>query len=347
MVSTELNPAFDTPQFGEVSSFGAFGEPKPATYGRFKGFYTGGVIGSVNQLQVVLSQFHATKHKLNGEFTRVQHRVIVDAQILRQQRNKLAPHIEAVVLLDPGHLGNEPALVYLSYNTKTRQPDPNDLIIVNNHLRMAQSIQPKNLYQLLAKTKSNGFTVEILTPSAKQKAETIEQLFELYKRFNWGRGDVIKILSGANNLIAVVKDKGMIVSAGMAEMVLVPVENTFLRAAEITEAATLEAYFNRGLYTGISTTLLLELRRLSYAREIFSGELDIAFGESNLLSPAVLTIAAYQGRVFSTRTCCELGFPNSGILRQQVPILGPINSRTGLNDLVVTSITRSALYTLS
>ncbi len=340
--------AHDTPlhrQGEDTSSIGGLGEPQPSNNGRLKGFYIGGVVADQVAHSLALSEFQKGLSRLDSDLTRVQHRIIYNKDFLVGQVSLIAPYVEAIVALDSGHLGNNPALVYLAKNTSQRQPNVEDLATIRNNVARAKQERSRSISQLLEKSNRNGFSVEILDKKARTSEDVRVQMYQLYKRFRWEEDDVSKILNNENAIIAVVRDKDRIVSAGIAELAQVPIGNTFLRMAEITEAATLSEYENKGLYTGISTTLILELRKRSLARNIFGGEIDLIFGECNGLSFGVLFIAAHQGRVFATDTGASYGFGESGILKQQVPIEGPVR-KTPYNDLVVTYLTRSMLYAM-
>ena len=349
MTHLETEPAFDNyaaPPGGETSSIGAVGEPQPSTFGRLKGFY-GHLVDSNLRLREAREQFFDAVEKAGRgeEFTRVQHRVIFEGDLLREQSMTLVPWVEAVVPLQEGALGNEPVLVYMAANAATRQPHGDDETRIAENLRHISLIRPRSRQEILERSQIRGYGIDILSVSDRRDEAVQDQMGTLYARFGWNREQVGEMLQNPQIILAVARTQEGIVSAGIGELAAIPIGNTVLRLAELTEAATLEDHERNGCYSAISTTILTELQRRSRLQDIFGGEIDLAFGESNGLSVGVLRVAAVQGRRFTTDSGHGYGFPDSGILRQQVPIEGTYR-RTPYNDLVVTYLTRGDIYAI-
>ncbi len=347
MQSHEEPGVFDFPDHegGSVpSSIGAIGEPRPDSFGRLKGFYQQ-VVNSQQALIEVVRQFWSGVGQLNdgGEYTRIQHRAIFERAVLQQNSTELQSCVEAVIPLDAGHLGTEPMLVYLGAITPSRRQNEDDLNVISENLSGASQVTPRNPADILERPRGRGYEISILSEEDRRDEQVRDQIAGLYERFGWSREEVGTMLQNPNNILCVAKRNGWIVSSGIGEIAAIPLDNTQFRIAELTEAATLAEHESNGCYAAISTTILSELARRSRAHEIFDGELDLVFGESNGLSPGVLRVAAIQARTFSTNVAGLYGFEGRGILRQQVPISGPFR-RTSYNDLVVTSLTRSNVY---
>lgn len=347
MQSHEEPGVFDFPDHegGSVpSSIGGIGEPRPDSFGRLKGFYQG-IVDNQRDLIEVVRQFWSGVGQLTdgGVYTRVQHRAIFDRAVLQQNFTELQPCVEAIIPLDAGHLGREPVLVYLGAITPSRSQNADDLAVISENLARASRVVPRNPADILKRPRGRGYEISILSEEDRRDVEVRDQIAGLYERFGWSSEEVGTMLQNQNNILCVARRNGRIVSSGIGEMAVIPLDNTQFRIAEITEAATLVEHESNGCYAAISTTILSELVWRSRAYEIFDGELDLVFGESNGLSGGVLSVAATQARTFSTNVAGLYGFERRGILRQQVPISGSIR-RTSYNDLVVTSLTRSNIY---
>lgn len=347
MQSHEEPGVFDFPDHeggSGPSSIGAVGEPRPDSFSRLKGFYQG-IVDNERALIEVVRQFWSGVGQLadGGAHTRVQHRAIFDRAVLQQNSTGLLPCVEAVIPLDAGHLGRDPVLVYLGAITPSRSQNADDLAVISENLARASRVAPRNSSDILDRPRGRGYEISILSEEDNQDGAVRDQIAGLYERFGWSSEDVGTMLKNQNNILCVARRNGRIVSSGIGEMAVIPLDNTQFRIAELTEAATLAEHESNGCYAAISTTILSELARRSRAHEIFGGELDLVFGESNGLSGGVLSVAATQARTFSTNVAGLYGFEGRGILRQQVPISGPIR-RTAYNDLVVTSLTRSNVY---
>jgi len=151
---------------------------------------------------------------------------------------------------------------------------------------------------------------------------SIDQVSHLYEHFGWTMDEVRVLLNNPLNIVAVANFGPSIVSAGIAEIAVIPIGEKTLRIVEITEAATLDKH---------------------QRQSVFGGEIDLVFGECNGLAAGVLSVAKIQGRIFAAEMGALYGFPGSGVLYQQVPIQGP-EKHTLYNDLLPAYLTRSSLY---
>lgn len=329
---------------GSESSIGGIGEPQPASFHRLKGFYQH-FIDTPSSFLGLFNQFLTGLNRLeeNGDYTRVQHRAIFEGDLLRHYGPSLGQWAEAAVPLDSGHLGTEPVLVYMAANTISRRQNNDDLLNIDINANEAKLVTPRQPAEIFERSRNRGYDIALLSEEERHNDNVVDQVASLYERFGWERTDVGNMLSNPSNILAVARYGGEIVSSGIGEMAVIPLQDTQFRIAELTEAATDSAHENNGCYSAISATLLFELARRSREEGIFGGEIDLVFGESNGLSQGVLCVAANQGRTFSTDTVVRYGLRSPGILRQQVPISGP-QRNTEYNDLIVSSLRRSDLY---
>lgn len=352
-VEIEIQASQDVPvlESGLTSSVGALWPPERASFNRIKGIYTPGVIDTPQQLQqflgVLRHQVEIYFNRVDSNATRISLRTVVSVDTLQEYCQQLQPYIEALIPL----AGTQPtfensALVYFGVNDKSRQPLTEELDRYRQTLTEIErrAFSPQ---EILARTTKNGFQILTLpvlgSLPADQSEKTVDQVSQLYKRFGWEHDDVKEILSNQTNIISVASLDGRIVSAGIAEMVRIPIGKESIRIVEITEAATHQDYAGMGLYTAVSTRLLCEICRLSQGNKLLGGEVDIVFGECNGNAPGVLKTAIRQQRTFSVDIGEKYGFPNSGILPQHVPISGAPR-KTPYNDLFPTFIPREKLY---
>ena len=290
-------------------------------------------------------QFERGALRLDGQnITRIQFRALVGGHLLRAHSQDvfLQDHLEALIPLEKQTQGEQLVLVYLGHNDQQARPcSEDDLATIRANFARAGLVRPKSAQEIFSRPNANGFGISILDPSINRSA-VIAQLSDLYRRFNRTPQDVAKMLDDPHNIFAVASESGRIISAGIAEQAEIPFPGGHLHIAEITEAATEEGYGNMGVYTAVSTKLLMELAFQSYHRQK-GYELDLVFGECNALSAGVLIVAAAQGRTFSADVCSDYGFPGRGLLKQQVEIAGPVK-HTKYNDLLPAFLTPSVLY---
>lgn len=345
----------DVPQYAaeSTSSVGGLWPPQDAYAERVKGIYTGGIISTEEDLRMIvqtLVESAENSDRENGnKITRISLRAIIDRSLLTKKgRDLIGPFVEALIPLDGTHVAfKNSVLTYVGLNHATRQPLPEEL---KRYRKSADEYKgsERPIYSVYERCSKQGLDLVILPNLNREKILpadeiVIDQVTQLYQRFGWDRNAVIAMLANPNNIVGAAMYQGQIVSAGIAEMVEIPVGKDNFRMAEITEAATLDGYGGNGLYTGVSCKLLEELYNRSKKQDILGGTLDLVFGECNGNAPGVLKTARIQDRTFSTDVADELGFPGSGILPQHVIIEGN-PKRTKYNDLLPTFLTRRMLY---
>lgn len=322
---------------GLTSSVGALWPPEKASFGRIKGFYTLGIVNDYESMTRVTEAIAQAQNRFNREgITRVSLRAVVSRAFLKEAKitsPRIGDLAEAQINLD----GTQPAfegssLVYFGLNHSSRQSIEKNRMLSNFGEALSYSAQEPS--EQLSRVISQSYELSILPKEIDELV--INQVSDLYERFGWSRKEVEEILSQQNNIIAVASKSGEIVSAGIAEMAKVPIGDHELRIVEITEAATKDEHARRGLYTAVSTSLLLELAKMSKEKRVLGGEIDLVYGECNGNAPGVLKTARVQGRRFAR----EDG-PN-GMLSQHVPIVGS-EKMTSENDLFPAFLTRERL----
>jgi hypothetical protein len=320
-----------------TSSVGALWPPAEASFDRIKGIYTPGIIDNPDSMGDLIREVDSAEGLFRrGDITRVSLRAVVDNEFIQEAKKdpRIADLIESQFNLD----GTQPvfegaSLVYFGSNHPSRQPLEIEKIVEN--VEDAFYTLPQSPDQLISRAQVQGY--ELSTLPKDLDPTVIDQVSALYQRFGWTQEEVEEILKQPNNIIAVASLDGEIVSAGIAEMALIPIGSHEFRIVEITEAATKEEHSRRGLYTAVSTSLLLELARLSKEGQVLGGELDLVYGECNGNAPGVLKTARMQGRRFAFEDGPD------GILFQHVPIAG-LPKKTRYNDLFPAYISRQDLY---
>lgn len=328
---------------GLESSVGPSWPPEKASFDRLKGIYTLGVVRDVHNLDNIFGYLHNSDPKIS----RVSLRAIVDNSFLKDiVSNGAGEFIEAIIPLE----GTQDAfastsIVYFGHNNSSRTPVAEEIEQYRRNLSDALSMIPRFADELLERPKADGYEISIckLPEDGTLHEAILDQVTELYARFGWGKDEVSRILFKSSNIIGIATKDDRIVSAGIAETAAIPIGSNTLRMVEITEAATRDDHARRGLYTAVSTQLLLEIAQQSKTHNIFDGEVDVVFGECNGNAPGVLRTARTQGRTFATEVGLQFGLPSSGILIQHVPISG-MPRKTEYNDLFPAFIIRNKLY---
>lgn len=198
--------------------------------------------------------------------------------------------------------------MYIGWNHPSRSSHPEDLAHCLQEVERVYSLAPRSLPAMVRHACQNRYELCILDQETSRLPETVGAMTRLYERFGWKEEDVRQILSSPTNIIGIARYEGEIVSAGIIELALIPVGEHRLRIAEITEAATREDHARQGLYSAVSSLLLMELARRSLQQQILRGEIDLVFGECNGNAPGVLRTARFQGRTFATQSTQRFGF---------------------------------------
>ena len=348
-LESQEQPFADSPEFSgsDTSSIGGIWPPKDSSDQRIKAFYNLRPIHNDRSMCVLQQRFEREVQRLNGEsLTRVQFRALFKEPVLRDHSNDpfLQRHIEALIPLEREFQGERLILAYLGHNDPTARPCSEfDLQVIRENYDHARVVENRTASEIFSRALSNGYSIEILPRDREEDRDsTITQLANLYGRFNRTKDNVTEMLDNPLNTFAVVRNRNQIISAAIAESAEISFPGSDLHVVEITEAATLEGFGNLGLYTAVSTKLLVKLASMSYYKTM-GYEIDLVFGECNALSRGVLTAVKRQGRTFSSEICGEFGFPGQRLLRQQVPISG-VEKKTRYNDLLPAYLVPSKLY---
>lgn len=335
----------DVPQHevGATSSVGGGWPPTEASFNRIKGFYNR-IIQTNAELDEIISQ---TTEQIQDttEATRITLRAIVNRDLL-VNKNYDGSIIEAAIPLSGtrSELENT-VLIYLGHNQEERSTIQSEVERFRENLAITETTQQRNFDEIINRVETNGYELSILeiSENIEEREIVIDEMTKLYKRFGWNREEVNELLNSENNIISVARYEGRIVSAGIAEVGSIPLEESCLRVAEITEAATQEEHGRNGLYTAVSSILLREIAERSKRNEINGGEVDLVYGECNGNAIGILNTMRIQGRIFSADISEELGLQNEGMLIQHVPIDGEPR-QTEYNDLFPAFIVREQLY---
>jgi len=277
---------------------------------------------------------------LGGTTSRISVRYFVENEVLRnltrKQKEELSPLLEGIVeLAGDGDAFSDCSIVYLGNNSPERHTDP---AVFAAEIQMAQ-----NIFKSPPSSKEydySQFTFREITPEDRVDNRIIDQYAQLYSAFGWNREQVVTILQNPASILLGTFVNDQLVSAGMAERAEFSIErNGVLHPFvmyEITEAATQVEYRGMGLYTKVARELM-KLLALT--------DIDLLYGESNLLSEAVLRAAHALERTSSIETLEKYGFyPRA--LEQHVRISGgphDMRPETEKNDLLPTSMTRDKL----
>ncbi len=334
-------------QSTDVSSVGPKWPPQRSSFNRVKGIYDLAIVSESNALKDVLETIDASIQDMVVEddkgaaMDRLSVRVLLTSDCLVGNTGSLASLGEAVVPLSGSPEFEDVNILYLGHNLPTRLSNIDDLRRAVLNVEKAATRGKSKCSTITERAKEQGFRLEVLDSMSKTDDVTQDQMANLYKRFGWNSSEVRQILSSEGNIIAVAKCAGKIVSAGIAETVMVTFETgEVLRIAEITEAATDEEFQGRGLYSAVAATLVKELNRLSRDNALLGGQIDLVFGECNGNEPGVLKAVKSLGRTFAYEISKEMGLPFKGYLQQHVPIAGAPRA-TPYNDLFPAFITRT------
>lgn len=333
-----------------VSSIGGLWPPEQASFDRIKGIYTPEIIGEERKLVDFLATLeqYASSPDFGKNVTRISLRAVMTYEVLLRSRNLLGSYLEAIIPLNSTQpVFANTALVYVGKNHETRQPNLEEVgEYIRGVLQVCSEQKRRSVKEIMERPLRAGYKIGIIVlpeDGSAERERIISQIYALYRRFGWERGEVEAILVNPNNIIGVAIYNQEIVSAGIAEMAQIPVGENTLRIVELTEAATRSDHARNGLYTAVSTALLLNLAARSQAKEILEGEVDIIFGECNGNAFGVLKTAKIQGRTFALEVGKRFGYPESGMLPQHVPISGG-QRITPYNDLFPAFLVRESLY---
>lgn len=337
MALREFQFGTDTPTTPTSSVGEVVFPPVAASEKRKKGIFPS-VISLPHDLLNVASEFNDLP--LDDETSRISVRYFVENNVLvnltPEERSAIAPSLEGIVKLAGDEtVFNDCSIIYLGKNADDRRTQ---LDVFDAELQMTKKIFGST--PIKQERNYSGFTFREITSIDKVDPGIIDQYAQLYKAFGWSRNEVIKILQNPTNILLGGFVGNQLVSAGMAERAQFTIERNGVPQPfvmyEITEAATKSDYRGRGLYTKVATELM---KILSHT------DIDLLYGESNLLSEPVIQAAHSLGRTSSVRTLHEFGFPPR-FLEQHVRISGGKNDMRPpeeKNDLLPTYMTRNKL----
>lgn len=349
-----------------TSSIGPIWPPQPYSHERVRGIYNGGVVQDFGDLRIIISEINKWRRDplfgadIKGDengFSRISLRAVVSNDLLMSRSNMLSPIVEAILPLEGTKDEFRGAsLVYFGGNHKERSGSSSTVESNRKNLDLAMTKEAQEPQTLLKKATDNGYELAIVhAPDLQSGAdaqthfdELVEQFYRLYEPFNWKREEIVEMLKKENNIIGAVIKDGQIVSAGIMELAKIKIGATTLAMAEVTDAATLKEHTGKGLYSAVSTMLILELAARSSEGTLNGGEIDLLTGECNGQAPGVLITSIYQGRTYAARYGARLGYPQSGVLPYNVPILDPgekaqENLKT-YNHLFPTSLSKESMY---
>lgn len=321
--------------------------PSEISFGRVKVFYTKSVVKDENSLADLRGVFNEVSEVLDGQnLSRVKMRAIINGEALRgcSTSDFWQEHVEALIPLDPGKFGNNPVLVYLGANSDTRQPDPEDLRIVSQNLERSRMFGYRNPEEILNKAQEQGYELKVFDPSMDNA--DIGQMAKLCERFGGSYAKTENILTDPSNVVCVASKDSVVVAMAMVDTTDVRLGDTdIFKMAEIRVTATLSGYEQKGIYNGTAALLFRELAKRTREDQTRGQGLDLLFGECNGLSLGILIAARTKGMNFAADIGENWGFPNSGILKQEVPIEWG-SRRTKYNDLLPDYLTGSSLIKL-
>lgn len=339
----------------DTSSIGPQWPPEESSFNRVKGIDSRGVIRDSNRFHDAISEVrslidkHISLDNPECKTDRLSIRVIVENDIWYENLDLFSDLGEVIIPLEGTNADFEnSSIIYLGANSSNRQPDETDLQKAISNVSTAIQKSEVSFPDAIARANDQGFELSILQLSDRMvNNEVQDQMAYLYERFGWEKQDVLDILSKPLNIIAIARHGNEIISAGIAEVSSINLQdNTSLRMAEITEAATSEKYQKRGLYSSVAAKLMVELANLSAQNAINGGKIDLVFGECNGNEQGVLKAVKSLGRTFSYEVVQRANLPFKGYLPQHVPIAGAPRN-TPYNDLFPAFINNKKLLVLA
>lgn len=317
-----------------TSSIGAMWPPGPSTHNRMRGFYDQAVVRDVADVAVFAQEFAAERERLHEhpDLDRLSIRLVGSFGILAALQDH-GIHVEAAIPL--GNLGEDLAIAYTAWNSEARRASSGHLASELAMLKNATSseVSPIDYRQELG---LRGYTAHIIDKDTSEadKQALVERFVDMYKIFNYDRGDVETLLFNPANTIAYIEHEGQVISTAMAEAGEILVQDLEpLAITEITEASTHPDHRGNGLYKLVSGFLVSELLR----RAQQTGQpLNALYGESNLAMPGVILAAHHNGRRFSHFDAERAGInrPDFGILQQNFHVADGTEQRP-YNDFAV------------
>lgn len=314
-----------------VSSIGPKWPPARVSAERIKGFYTPGMLDTLEQFQkdffpsfneYLVSPLFGEKSEQG--FTRVSMRAVVSNEVIMNLPEEYRGFVEAIIPLKETQPAFENhSIVYFGANHQDRISDSHLMDENWSNLAIALDREPRNPKKILEKIKESAYEFSVIENIGEPDEGLIEEVFRLIKRFKYDLKETKKILTDPTFTLGVARKEGKIVAVGLAETNEIEIGENKLTIVELTEASTDKDHLGKGLYLGISTSLLKFLSDKSKSLGFNGKELDLVFAESNGSAKGVLITAVYQNRTFATEVCNQMGYPGKGMLPLHVPILDP------------------------
>lgn len=315
MVNTEnlnlnhSNGGFDIPTEFTSSIGASIWPPIETNNERLKGIYPQ-VIETPEELEKFLKEFESLEFK---NATRISARAIISSNSLSLNLDGIQ-YIETLIPLTDCGIPqlHDCLLIYIGKNQPNRRT-PSEIL----GFQYEQAYKIFFESQLLKKDVPVGFTITHLTEEEKINERVLQMYYNLYSLFGWSADEVVKMLKNPNNLLFTARnDKDEIVCSAIAEQGKMSFfrnnEEVVLSLVEITEAATLPDYRGNGLYQALSDKILEFIAQHKKPHLIY--------GELNLDAPAVLKVAAKQGRIPALLTAKQYQLSKSWFLEQHVVI---------------------------
>lgn len=335
MAQREYDPG-DTMATAEASSVGrAVWPPEEATEQRKKGILNR-VLETADDLSSIITEFQ--NMPFDEATTRYTARIFVTDSLLKRKDIKAAicEYVEAILPLASCGIPDleDCCMVYIGKNADTRKADPQEL---QHQLKFAKEVYSGESASK-EKNSVNGYRIEQVADEMKKDANLQHQYAELYQAFGWNEDQVVELLTNHSNTLVAAFDGDRLISAGMAERAELTIErNSRLLPFvmyEVTEAATVEEYRGKGLYTSVAKKIM---------RILANGDANIVYAESNLSAPGVLLAGQRQGRRSAVQSAELFGYPPRS-LEQHVRISGGSHDQRPpqeKNNLIVTWMTQS------
>lgn len=338
---------FDTPVEYTSSIGSTTWPPEGVSFERKKGVYPE-IIDTPQNLASLLESLRLLPFDTS---TRISVRACVSQRILTAfiSYNRDNPHlkmIETIITLEGTNSGlDDCCLIYVGKNKPERMPNEQQLseqknlatkIFFDNHQLTLN--QPTNHNHRL-----NDLMIRVVNEEDKQNPNIQMMYYDLYRIFGWKEEDIKALLSNPNNiLVAAFGKDGKLIGSVLGELGILTFikkgETYKLRIVEITDAAVNPEYRGNGVYQTISNELISKITKITNPPHL-------VFGELNLESPAVLKVAAKQGRISALHTAENFGIPHAWVLPQHAPISsgGDNMEASRYNNLMVTFFTQSML----
>lgn len=324
-----------TPSEADTSSIGPTYPPQESSFGRIKGFETRHMVTSRKQIEEYARMIEQKIPELNGSLSRISFRFLASNEAVESSLDLLEQYGEVILPLEGAGDGLDTMnMVYIGYNLPgVRDIDADDLKQEKDNIHVALQTPRKDFQEIISRVTEQGYTLE--TPDFQQRkhdTQLRDQIAALYSRFGWNYEEAMSILEKPENIFAIARRDGNIVSAALAERATINIQKTVLqkqnlRIAELTEAATLNEHQGKGLYTAIAAQLLGAIAQLPPEEK-----LHLVLGEGNGLALGVLKAIKRLGRTFASEVAQERHWPIGGYLPQHVPIEG-VSRKTAYNDL--------------